>query len=107
MKRKTVKLNSYCAPQCTPIVNKLLDMGYEASTRKAYGGSGDVVISLVNPRTKFRLEYTTKKSVKGKDYVNWARVSGPADSVDRFLVTVGYQPKEENKVNVKQLKLDI
>jgi hypothetical protein len=103
---KTQKLNSLTAPQATPVIQKLLKLGYIGFKRQAVSGSNDVINVIRNPKNNFTVEFCTKKSVKGKDYVNWAKVYGPADAVDRFLVAVGYAPAPVKEVKTIQTTFD-
>ena len=50
--------------------------------------SGDKV--FVNICENVKLEFTVKVNVKTKEkYVNWARIAGPEDKVEEFLVEAG------------------
>ena len=90
---KTQTLGAYCAPQATPLIKRLL-ADYGATREIAQAGSGDVVYSIITKK-KLRIRFCTKKSVEGNDYVNWCKVFGPDELVDKFLEMVGYQPAEK------------
>jgi len=66
--------------------------GYKKYTRTAAQGSGDDVHVMFNPKTRFQIEFCIKtNSQTNQNYVNWARVSGPEEVVDRFTEACKYQ----------------
>ena len=103
MKMKRQVLNSRTAPQATPLVQKMMKMNYEFTERDAQTKNGnDTVYKLYNPKTKFTVEFCTKTSVSGKDYLCWAKVWGPEELVEKFLVAINYAPAPVVKVEVSQ-----
>jgi len=95
---KKVVLNFMSAPKTTSVIKTMLQKSYNKTTRPAYNGSGDTVGVLYNPLTKFTLEYTIKRNAKGENYVNWCRVFGPVEVVDKFLQTCGIVTNNENAI---------
>jgi len=100
MKRRI--LDSRTAPQATPVIAKMMKMGYIITQRESQKPGGDIVYNLKNPNNNFSIDFCTKRSVAGKDYVNWARVYGPDAAVDKFLVAVGYSPAPVKEVKTVQ-----
>jgi len=93
MKRQTV--NSMTAPQLTKVVASVISSKrYVLTSRSAQGSSGDTVYNIRNPYNGFSVDFCNKVSAAGKDYVNWARVYGTEEAVDKFLLAIEYSPKE-------------
>ena len=91
----------------TEMVAKLQKMNYVQGAREAQSHGGDTVFTIYNKETKFFLEYCVKeRKADGKLFVNWARVTGPDELVDKFLLAVGhidYTAKVINQVVIPQL----
>ena len=87
---KKVTLNYRNTHGLSKLVRSLLSKGYCQSKRNALGGTGDTVFMIYNVKTGFKLEYTTKKREDNSIFINWARVSGREEIVNKFLTAVNY-----------------
>jgi len=107
MKKVTMGGNNTNLNSLTELVAKLQKMNYVQDARIAQSHGGDTVFTIYNQETKFFLEYCVKeRKVDGKKFVNWARVHGEDELVDKFLRAVGHIDYKEvniNKVVIPQL----
>jgi len=107
MKKVTLSSNNCNLNSLTELVGKLQKMNYVQDARIAQSHGGDTVYTIYNKESKFFLEYCVKeRKVDSKKFVNWARVHGPDELVDKFLLAVGHMDYKEvniNKVEIPQL----
>lgn len=100
MKKQT--FNSRNSSKLTEVIKSLIQKkGYIKYTRPAISGSGDDVHVLKNPKNGFVIEFCTKIHPTLKsNYVNWARVYGKEETVNKFQTAVNYYSTMELKFTV-------
>ena len=97
MKKQT--FNHRNSSKLTEVIKSLMQKeGYIKYTRPSISGSGDEVHVLKNPKTGFIVEFCTKiHPTLGSNYVNWARVCGKEEAVNKFQAAVGFYSTMELK----------
>lgn len=103
---KKVTLGTHNTRKLTETVKMMQSRNYKQYARPAQSHGGDTVYVMMNMETHFTLEYCVKvRKVDNKPFVNWARVVGPDEVVNKFLQAIEHVDYivDTNQVVIPQL----
>jgi len=84
-----MSLNRFNCPNLTATVKKFREEKVSSGQRLARNNSGDMIYYFTSS-CALLVEYCVKQDADGRNYVNWARLTGPEEERESFLQEAGF-----------------